>query len=151
MKIQYSIKRSYSFDASHILPYHDGKCANLHGHTYLIEVEISASKLQDQGAQAGMLLDFAVVDAIIKPIIERLDHNHINIILENPTAELIAQYLANILFDRLMLESPFFAECWQKIRVLVAETPRAAAIYEMHREEEPCDEADTPQRAELTD
>ena len=59
------ITKIFTFDSSHMLDGHDGKCQNLHGHTYRLEVEVSGSLIQG-GAKDGMVADFADVKACVR-------------------------------------------------------------------------------------
>lgn len=56
------INKTFTFEAAHRLQNHDGKCRNLHGHGYKVEVAVEktgkAAALQEDGPQEGMLLDF---------------------------------------------------------------------------------------------
>jgi 6-pyruvoyltetrahydropterin/6-carboxytetrahydropterin synthase len=62
---------SYTFDAAHRIPGHPGKCAFLHGHTYHLEVTISAKGLDP----LGMVMDFDDLREIVrKAVLERWDH-----------------------------------------------------------------------------
>jgi 6-pyruvoyltetrahydropterin/6-carboxytetrahydropterin synthase len=81
----YTLNYKHSFDAAHKLPLPGSKCANLHGHTWTVEVEIECAELKN-----GMILDFSV----LRDVIDELDHGFINDILENPTAENIADMFA---------------------------------------------------------
>ena len=68
------ISKIFTFDASHMLDRHDGKCQNLHGHTYQLEVTV-ASILINEGAKAGMVMDFADLKTWVKQtILEPFDH-----------------------------------------------------------------------------
>lgn len=94
--IKYSrICKVYKFSASHQLPHvPDGhKCKRLHGHNYKIEIEVRG----EINFNLGWVVDFAEIDDNMKPIIEKLDHFHLNDIpgLENPTAENIAHWILN--------------------------------------------------------
>jgi len=73
------IVKSFEFEASHQLPYHDGKCRNLHGHSYKLDVILQGEPVTDVGSpQEGMVVDFGEVSAVVKPrIIEKLDHRFI--------------------------------------------------------------------------
>ena len=75
------ISKEYRFEASHYLPNHPGKCARLHGHSYRVVVqvegEVEDSGLNHHQADRGMVMDYAELDAIVKPIIERMDHTHL--------------------------------------------------------------------------
>lgn len=69
-----NITRIFTFDAAHMLDTHDGKCRNLHGHTYRLEVTLSGSLIQG-GAKDGMVCDFSDVKHDIEQhIISRFDH-----------------------------------------------------------------------------
>lgn len=84
--------RRYKFEAAHRLPWHSGKCRQLHGHSYVLEVEV-AGRLDTR----GVVMDFAEVDELVgKSVLygdSGLDHADLNTILENPTAELIAMHV----------------------------------------------------------
>lgn len=73
------------FDAAHYLPNHPGKCSNMHGHSWQIEVTVKSKNLKD-----GMILDFDKVKKVLKEIVH--DHCLLNDIIPNPTAENLAQY-----------------------------------------------------------
>lgn len=81
-----AVVRRYDFDAAHVLPWHQGKCARLHGHTYRLEVTV-AGPLDHR----GIVMDFAEVDEVVeRHVLAILDHRHLNDVLENPTAERVA-------------------------------------------------------------
>ncbi|MDK4684113.1 6-carboxytetrahydropterin synthase QueD [Kingella negevensis] len=66
--------KEFSFDMAHMLDGHDGKCQNLHGHTYILQVEITGS-LHETGAKKGMVMDFADLKAQVKThILDKMDH-----------------------------------------------------------------------------
>ncbi len=68
------ITKTFTFDSSHMLDGHDGKCQNLHGHTYKLEVVLSGSLIEG-GEKDGMVMDFADVKCAVKAlVIEPFDH-----------------------------------------------------------------------------
>lgn len=73
------------FDAAHHLPGYDGKCSRVHGHTYTVEVVIEGPIGDD-----GFVIDFYDLKKIVSRVLEDLDHNDLNSIMQNPTAEMIA-------------------------------------------------------------
>lgn len=85
------IFRRYTFSAAHYLPnVPDGhKCKRLHGHNYVVEI-IAAGEMEQE---RGWLVDFAEVDAFAKPVIAQLDHQNLNDIIENPTAEWLCWWI----------------------------------------------------------
>jgi 6-pyruvoyltetrahydropterin/6-carboxytetrahydropterin synthase len=97
------ITKRYTFEAHHKLPYHNGKCARDHGHSYILEVSVEGDILPDDGApSSGMVMDFADINTVVKPLIaDRYDHHSINDILQNPTAERMVEQLVVTLTPRL--------------------------------------------------
>ncbi len=84
------LRRTYRFEASHILPRHPGRCRQLHGHSYTLIVVIEGPIDPVQ----GMVLDFGDLDEIVQArVLDRIDHHHWNDLLENPTAEWIAVWI----------------------------------------------------------
>lgn len=87
------ITKELSFNAAHRLPWHQGECNHLHGHTYKLQVSVTG-RLNEN----GVLIDFEDLKNIIqKTIIELFDHKYINDIISNPTAENMAVYIFNLL------------------------------------------------------
>lgn len=92
------IRRVYRFKASHQLPNHPGACRRLHGHSYRFVVEVAGTIEPQQ----GMILDFGDLDQLVQhAVLERLDHRHLNDLIENPTAEWIAVWIWRALRPQL--------------------------------------------------
>jgi len=95
------IRKTFRFEAAHVLPHHPGKCARLHGHSYRFEVAV-AGTLQASGPATGMVVDFDDLAAIVRPaVVDRLDHSSLNDLMPNPTAEEIALWIWTELEPRL--------------------------------------------------
>lgn len=87
------IRKHFRFEAAHLLPYHPGKCARLHGHSYRLEVGIRGP-LHEDGPARGMVEDFdTIAQTVRERAIARLDHQDLNAVIENPTCERIAQWI----------------------------------------------------------
>lgn len=87
------IRKHFTFEAAHVLPYHQGKCARLHGHSYRLEVALRGP-LQTQGPERGMIEDFDTVKSVVsRGIIDALDHQSLNEIIDNPTCERIILWI----------------------------------------------------------
>lgn len=83
-------RRRFEFEAAHRLPRHPGKCKELHGHSYRLFVQVD--RAVDEAS--GMVIDFSELKAIVKDcIVKRLDHTYVNDLIENPTAERMAQWI----------------------------------------------------------
>ena len=71
------VAKEFSFDMAHLLDGHDGKCQNLHGHTYKLQVIVSG-ETEDNGAKKGMVIDFADLKRVVNElIISPMDHTFI--------------------------------------------------------------------------
>ncbi len=84
------------FDAAHSLPDYQGKCAHMHGHTYQVEIV-----LEGEVEENGFVMDFYRIKRLVAEALQDLDHSCLNHILPNPTAENIAQWIANRLAQDL--------------------------------------------------
>jgi 6-pyruvoyltetrahydropterin/6-carboxytetrahydropterin synthase len=100
------ITKEFTFDAAHRIPHHEGKCRELHGHTYRVEVAASGH-VQAAGPEAGMVTDFDRIKQVWKAKLEPLlDHRYLNESIgpesngpgyvEHTTAELIAGWLLTV-------------------------------------------------------
>jgi len=66
--------RQIRFCAGHRLLNHEGKCANLHGHNYLVEFHVTGTEVDE----LGRVVDFAVINKLFKGWIdENWDHGFI--------------------------------------------------------------------------
>lgn len=87
------IRKTFRFEAAHVLPFHPGKCARVHGHSYVLEVAVRGP-LHDDGPARGMIVDFDEIKRIVRSqIIDVLDHQSLNDFMENPTAEHIVHWI----------------------------------------------------------
>ena len=79
------ITKEFTFDAAHHLHAYEGKCKELHGHTYRLQVTVQA-----RPNEIGLGVDFSVIKRIVKAaVVDRLDHHYLNTTLPpmNTTAE----------------------------------------------------------------
>jgi 6-pyruvoyltetrahydropterin/6-carboxytetrahydropterin synthase len=87
------IRKHFRFEAAHVLPYHPGKCARMHGHSYRLEVAVRGP-LQNDGPARGMIEDFDVIKQVVRrEVVDLLDHQTLNELIENPTAEHIVSWI----------------------------------------------------------
>lgn len=66
------IAKEFRWEMGHRLPFHQGKCVNLHGHSYKMLVEVEGDLDEN-----GMVIDYYDLKAIINPIVEELDHAYL--------------------------------------------------------------------------
>ncbi|EGY32886.1 queuosine biosynthesis protein QueD [Aggregatibacter actinomycetemcomitans serotype e str. SC1083] len=70
----FKVSKEFSFDMAHLLDGHDGKCQNLHGHTYKLQVEVRGN-LYQESAKQGMVIDFSDLKKTVNhAILEPMDH-----------------------------------------------------------------------------
>jgi 6-pyruvoyltetrahydropterin/6-carboxytetrahydropterin synthase len=81
-----------TFAAGHSLRNYHGKCENVHGHNYRVQVTLAGEELN----ATGLLVDFAEVKRLIRAVVARLDHQFLNDLAPfddiNPSAENMAWY-----------------------------------------------------------
>jgi 6-pyruvoyltetrahydropterin/6-carboxytetrahydropterin synthase len=81
-----------TFSSGHALRGYKGKCENVHGHNYRVQLTIEGPQLD----AIGLLVDFTHVKKIMREIMARLDHQFINDLepfkTVNPSAENMAKY-----------------------------------------------------------
>lgn len=85
------VSKEFTFDAAHHLHDYEGKCKNLHGHTYKVIFGISGFV-----DHRGLMMDFGDIKEIWKKEIEiHLDHKYLNetLPLMNTTAENIVVWI----------------------------------------------------------
>lgn len=101
------LTKSFTFDSAHFLPNHKGKCSNMHGHTYRLEVTVvrDHGMLLDGGSDEGMVIDFSELKAVVKgEVIDKIDHKVLNEVLPfRTTAENMAAHIFSVLTDKLQL------------------------------------------------
>lgn len=137
------VGKTFTFDAAHRLQNHNGKCRNLHGHTYRVDVTIFGATNEEDGApDEGMVLDFGELKEWWKRDGEPFDHvtilqhsdplvtvltnagQPVVLIASPPTAENLAYHFAGVLADWLLERWP---RGFQSPRVRVYEQPTSWA------------------------
>ena len=88
----FEVSVEQTFAAGHALRNYKGKCENVHGHNFKVQVVIEGERLDE----TGLLVDFLDVKSSMRAVIDRLDHVFLNDIspfdVKNPSAENIAEY-----------------------------------------------------------
>ena len=122
-----SVSRTFKFDAAHKLPHYDGKCQNLHGHSWKIQVKV-LGKVQTEGPKQGMIVDFSdLKDTVNRVVLGDLDHHYLNDFLDNPTAENLAREVALRLDEEFQKNS--YSYELESVRVYESEDSYAEVEY----------------------
>ena len=136
----YKLKTKASFDSAHFLKDYEGKCSNIHGHRWTVEIEVGAETLESDTQNRGMVVDFSNLKKDLKEIADYFDHSLIMetgslrqatedaLLAENlrivkvdfrPTAENFAKYI----YDEMTSRG------YRVIEASVYETPNNVASY----------------------
>jgi 6-pyruvoyltetrahydropterin/6-carboxytetrahydropterin synthase len=122
----YEVMIETEFSAAHALRNYCGKCENLHGHNWKIEVHVRGTRLDE----AGLLIDFKELKTATKKVMEKVDHKVLNEIppfdeVCNPSSENIARFVLEEVGAQLNNQY----RCVYKVRAW--ETPTTAACYQI--------------------
>ncbi|MGH3405282.1 MAG: 6-carboxytetrahydropterin synthase QueD [Streptosporangiaceae bacterium] len=124
----YLIGKRFSFEAAHALADLPAghKCARLHGHTYTVEIELTASQL----VPPGFVTDFADLTPFRRYLTDTIDHRHLNEVLPvEPTSENLARHFFTWCVTHLEPGIPARISA-----VRVSETPQSWAEYRQEQE-----------------
>jgi len=125
----FEVSVEHKFAAGHSLRNYHGRCENVHGHNWKIEVEIAGEELDS----AGMLIDFMLLKRLINEVVDPLDHQFLNDVPPfdsvNPSAENIARYIYEELTKKLNGANDRAPVRISRVRVW--ETDDAAAVYRL--------------------
>ena len=94
------VTKQFNFEASHALWNYDGKCKNIHGHTYKLFVTVIGVPISDvKNHQQGMVIDFGDLKKIVNTeIVNKFDHSLIvskysNKIIRTGTEQMFERYI----------------------------------------------------------
>lgn len=127
----FELKVTSHFAAAHNLREFYGKCEDLHGHNWFVEIKVRARE-QDN---IGLVMDFGIIKKHLKNVMELIDHKYLNELPEfkdgparqsNPTSENIARFI----FDRLapLIKEDSTGRAWL-CKVSAWESDNASATY----------------------
>jgi len=114
-----------NFSSAHQLRGYKGKCENLHGHNYRIEIYARGRELDN----IGLLVDFVDLKSAADEVVTYLDHRNINELAPfvelQPSAENLAKYILERVSSRISDERV------QIYKVRCFETPTSVATYQL--------------------
>lgn len=120
----FEVSVEHTFAAGHALRNYKGKCENVHGHNYRIQVVVRGEELD----ATGMLADFVELKRLLRDICEPMDHVFLNDMEPfaelNPSAENMARYVCERLQSGMKQENPV-----EVAEVKVWETDIQSATY----------------------
>ena len=113
----YFLKIVDYFAAAHNLINYKGKCEELHGHNWKVEVVVKGEKLD----KAGMLIDFKILKKYLKEVLDNVDHKYINELDEFKNLSPSSEYIAKFIFEKMKEKlgdsdaEIFEVRCWESI------------------------------------
>ena len=115
----YEVKVETNFSSAHHLLNYKGKCENMHGHNWKVEVTARGNNLD----KSNILIDFKVLKKLVNEIMDYLDHKDLNELEEfkneSPSSEFIAKFIYHKIKEKIK----------EIYRVDVWETPTSRASY----------------------
>lgn len=115
----FEVKVESSFSSAHHLLNYKGKCENLHGHNWKVEVTASGNELDN----SNILIDFKVLKKTVYEIMEYLDHKDLNELEEFKNQSPSSEFIARFIYKKAKEKIP------QICRVDVWETETSRASY----------------------
>ncbi len=139
MKVR--VTKQFTFEAAHALDDYDGKCKDIHGHSYHLEITVLGIPQKDVALpECGMVIDFADVKAIMKTeVLPLFDHRlilredsrfkgieeknkRVRYVNYQPTCE-------NMLLDIVQLINHKFPKGVELVKVILRETSTSYATW----------------------
>ncbi|MEM8774896.1 MAG: 6-pyruvoyl tetrahydropterin synthase family protein [Pseudomonadota bacterium] len=119
----YRITKEFHFSASHqLMGLRDGHpCAQLHGHNYIVEVELSSETLDP----VGFVRDYRDLGELKTYIDDEIDHRHLNDVVGDNAVS--TEQIAKHFYDWCVARWP------EVSAVRVSETPKTWAEYRPSR------------------
>ena len=119
----YELMIDAQFSAAHQLRSYKGKCENLHGHNWRVQVTVSSENLND----IGLAIDFHELKKMTGEVLKNLDHSFLNDVFPftelNPSSENIAKWVYESLRKRVSEKDVSLSS------VTVWESESASATY----------------------
>lgn len=96
-----TIAKDFRWEMAHRLPYHEGGCRNVHGHSYRMWIELTG--VPDAN---GMVLDYFVLKQMVDPLVAEVDHAF----LCDNSDKLIVDFLDSSKLKAVYVDFPTTAE-----------------------------------------
>ncbi len=124
----YEITIISHFSGAHRLRYLHGKCEELHGHNWKIEVTTASRKLNKE----GMVIDFEILKNKLGKVLKNLDHTFLNDLPYFSEVEPSSENIAKYIYDSLKKELKGYPGILKKVTAWESETSCATYIGDKH-------------------
>jgi len=112
------------FSGAHRLRHLHGKCEELHGHNWKIEVSMASKRLNKE----GVVIDFETLKKKLNKVLKTLDHTFLNDLPYFSEIEPSSENIAKYIFDRLKEELKEYPGILKKVKAWESETSYATYI-----------------------
>ena len=110
------------FSGAHRLRYLHGKCEELHGHNWKVEVSVVSNRL----GKKGLVIDFGILKQKLEKVLKPLDHTFLNDLPYFSRTEPSSENIAKYIFDRLKRELKGHPGMLKRVVAWESETSSAA-------------------------
>ena len=117
----YEITVTSHFSGAHRLRYLHGKCEELHGHNWKVEVSVTSNRL----GKEGIVIDFGILKQKVERVLKDLDHTYLNDLPHFSGIEPSSENIAKYIFDRLKSDLKGQQGILRKVTAWESETSRA--------------------------
>ncbi len=117
----YEITVHSHFSGAHRLRYLHGKCEELHGHNWKVEVSVVSNRL----GKEGVVIDFGILKQKVEKVLKPLDHTYLNDLPHFSGVEPSSENIAKYIFDRLKSELKAHRGILKKVTAWESETSSA--------------------------
>ena len=119
----YEVTVSSHFSGAHRLRHLHGKCEQLHGHNWKVEISVSADRL----SREGLVIDFHILKQTLEKVLKPLDHTYLNDLPHFSAKEPSSENIAKHIFDTLRKELKTYRVTLKRVTAWESET--ASATY----------------------
>jgi 6-pyruvoyltetrahydropterin/6-carboxytetrahydropterin synthase len=117
----YEITVYSHFSGAHRLRYLHGKCEDLHGHNWKVEVSVVSHRLSKE----GVVIDFGILKQKVEKVLKLLDHTYLNDLPYFSGTEPSSENIAKYIFERLKGELKGHPGALKRVTAWESETSSA--------------------------
>ena len=122
--LMYEITVLSHFSAAHRLRFLHGKCEELHGHNWKVEVSVTSNRL----GKEGVAIDFGILKQKLEKVLKPFDHTYLNDLPHFSEREPSSENIAKYIFDKLKQELNRFPVSIKKVTAWESETASASYL-----------------------
>jgi 6-pyruvoyltetrahydropterin/6-carboxytetrahydropterin synthase len=95
---EFELNLTSHFAAAMVLSDYEGPCANLHGHTYVVNIVVASATLNEH----GMIIDHVTLKNYLDQVLQKFDHKYLNDLVWFSDTAPTTENIAKIIFEQMM-------------------------------------------------